>query len=583
MATWNHNKLALSALILFLLLSIAGCGGETAGEPSVTTPPSSDGEDIIDAQISGSVGDGPVVGARIRVYTDAGVLIAESTSSGSADYNLAIKTKGKNFPLRVVADQGTDLVTGDAPDFELVSRITLPNARSISNLNPFGTLIYGMARKSGGVTDTRIENARLVVVDRYGFGLDPAIMDDPVTVPVDDNNVHLIVTTSETLGEMIRRTRDALITTGSTIDGDDVVDRLAADLTDGWIDGDGAAGRDPRTAAVANVASAAVLVQAMANRLHVYGVDATSAMDSAIRHVRPTSSVTVADVRIPATALEQTARALEAAMVVSTNTVIEQALAVVLDAEPGVAAATLAAALPAGIDVALEQATLAAAYAGSDEILAINAIGRGAPRDDTDPEPTPDPTPDPIPQPNPGNTAPTISGTPNTAAAVGTAWAFQPSAADADGDALTFSISNKPAWLRFDSATGRLSGTPASGNVGTHLHIVISVTDGEATTSLPAFSIAVSEAPTAPTGFARVSWTAPTERQAGNPLTTVDHYTIYYGRSISDLDQSVSVSGTLTSHEIEALGEGTWYFSVTATCDLGLESAGTDVVSKTIR
>ena len=84
------------------------------------------------------------------------------------------------------------------------------------------------------------------------------------------------------------------------------------------------------------------------------------------------------------------------------------------------------------------------------------------------------------------------------------------------------------------------------------------------------------------TGFAKVSWTPPTEREDGTALGGIDHYTIYYGTSSSNLDQSVRVDGTLTSHQVEELGNGTWYFAVTATSSDGLQSAKSAVASKTI-
>ena len=80
-----------------------------------------------------------------------------------------------------------------------------------------------------------------------------------------------------------------------------------------------------------------------------------------------------------------------------------------------------------------------------------------------------------------------------------TAYAFQPSASDADDDPLTFSISNKPAWASFNTGNGRLSGTPADSHVGTTSGIVISVSDGTDSVSLPAFSLEVTAVPnTAP-------------------------------------------------------------------------------------
>ena len=92
------------------------------------------------------------------------------------------------------------------------------------------------------------------------------------------------------------------------------------------------------------------------------------------------------------------------------------------------------------------------------------------------------------------NTAPAIAGTPATTATVGVAYSFRPTASDANGDALSFSITNQPGWASFNTTTGALTGTPAAGNVGAKTGIVISVSDGKATTLLPAFSITVAAA-----------------------------------------------------------------------------------------
>jgi autotransporter-associated beta strand protein len=92
----------------------------------------------------------------------------------------------------------------------------------------------------------------------------------------------------------------------------------------------------------------------------------------------------------------------------------------------------------------------------------------------------------------PANQTPVISGTPSASADVGKLYSFTPTATDADADTtLTFSISNKPGWASFSTSTGNLSGTPASTDVGTTSGIVISVSDGTATASLPAFSLSV--------------------------------------------------------------------------------------------
>ncbi len=89
------------------------------------------------------------------------------------------------------------------------------------------------------------------------------------------------------------------------------------------------------------------------------------------------------------------------------------------------------------------------------------------------------------------NRSPTISGSPATRATVGSAYAFQPAASDPDGHALVFSIQNRPAWAAFSTATGRLSGTPSAAHAGTYGNILIRVSDGQLSHTLPAFSITV--------------------------------------------------------------------------------------------
>ena len=96
---------------------------------------------------------------------------------------------------------------------------------------------------------------------------------------------------------------------------------------------------------------------------------------------------------------------------------------------------------------------------------------------------------------------PVISGTPAASVVVGQAYAFTPAASDPAGKPLTFSIKNPPAWASFSTATGQLSGTPATTQSGAYAGIVISADNGAQMTSLPAFTIQVTPAaaPDAPT------------------------------------------------------------------------------------
>jgi hypothetical protein len=103
-------------------------------------------------------------------------------------------------------------------------------------------------------------------------------------------------------------------------------------------------------------------------------------------------------------------------------------------------------------------------------------------------------------EPEPINQAPVIGGLPVTSVTEGEAYLFTPSASDPDGDALSFTITNKPAWASFNTSSGALSGSPAIGTAGLYSNIIISVSDGELSQSLGSFNIQVNEAATSLTG-----------------------------------------------------------------------------------
>jgi hypothetical protein len=595
----------LSALALSLLLAVSGCDFDSAYEAQANGTTSLNPDAIVTARVVGSVGDGPIVDGRVRVYTNSGQFLTETRSSSTADYEITVKTQGRNYPLTIVADDGIDLVTGGPPDFSLVSVIMGPGNREIANLNPYSTLIVRAAEKSGGISDATIAAATEAVVQRYGFGLDSSLVAGPIFTPIDDSNVHVIVKASETLGEMIRRTRDAVDAATPRpsgrpgVHGDDVVEALAADLVDGWIDGRGATGRNPRVAAVANVASAAVMVEAMANRLHVYGNDATAAMDQAIWLVRPNHTAKSQDVGISPEALAQSMRALHAAMQVTSDDRVREALYAVRTTPPG---STQVNALPSGVHDALNLAILDTAYiSAASQLDDINRIANSeeVPYLEDPSEPAPpdgdanyvsDPIVNAPEEEEEGtileeepiyykpNAAPVISGTPTTALVVGQPWSFTPDAYDPDGDTLTFSIEGQPDWAEFDPKTGRIWWTPHE--AGSYGPITINVSDHMDSASLETFTLQV-DGPTL--GTATVSWEPPTLRTDGSALTDLAGYRVYYGKDENSLTHVISISGTgLTSQLVENLEPGTWYFAVTAYDSKGLESPKSEIGSKKI-
>lgn len=207
--------------------------------------------------------------------------------------------------------------------------------------------------------------------------------------------------------------------------------------------------------------------------------------------------------------------------------------------------------------VAVLAAVLAACGGGGGETETSNP-DTGA----TPPTPTP-----------PSNEAPTISGTPPSSVTAGQSIAFTPTASDPDGDTLTFSIQNRPSWLSFDSNNGRISGTPQEADVGSYSNIVISVSDGQLSDSLSAFSMSVEQAGSA-RGSVTLSWQAPTQNTDGTPLTDLAGYALYYGTTSGDYQNRVQVDTPgVTTFVIDNLQPNTYYFVATAIKSNGVESS----------
>jgi hypothetical protein len=178
------------------------------------------------------------------------------------------------------------------------------------------------------------------------------------------------------------------------------------------------------------------------------------------------------------------------------------------------------------------------------------------------------------------NRAPTISGAPSASVQVGQPYSFKPSAADADGDPLTFAVANKPAWMLFNAQTGELSGTPTDANVGSYPGIAITVSDGRASASTSSFSLGVVRGALV---SATLSWTLPTQNADGTTLANLRGFRVLYGRSAGNLDQSITLDNpSINTYVVDNLASGTWFFAVVSVNAAGTESQATNVVSASI-
>jgi hypothetical protein len=175
---------------------------------------------------------------------------------------------------------------------------------------------------------------------------------------------------------------------------------------------------------------------------------------------------------------------------------------------------------------------------------------------------------------------PTISGNPPTSVNVGSPYSFTPTASDPSGKTLTFSIQNQPVWASFNPANGALTGTPGAANAGTYSNIVISVSNGSASASLPAFSISVNQVSN---GSAALTWTPVSQNTNGSVLTDLAGYRVHYGTSPNGMGTVVVLANpSLTNYLVTNLSSGTWYFGITAYTTTGIESSLSNVGQKTV-
>lgn len=244
------------------------------------------------------------------------------------------------------------------------------------------------------------------------------------------------------------------------------------------------------------------------------------------------------------------------------------------------------------------------------------------------------------------NRAPTISGSAPTTGTVGQLYSFTPTASDADGDPLTFEVIARPPWAgwAFDTATGRMSGTPSTARTHTGIRIVVSDgREGTAELRLPTITIAAS-APTPVNcvvsaygawtggawsacsngsqtrtetrtrtittqpanggtacpaltetrpatqpctppvaGTASLRWAPPNQHTDGSSLSNLAGFRVVYGRTPGELTQTIQISNpSTTTYTVTNLASGTWYFAVKAYTSVGTESGLSNIWLKVV-
>ncbi len=178
------------------------------------------------------------------------------------------------------------------------------------------------------------------------------------------------------------------------------------------------------------------------------------------------------------------------------------------------------------------------------------------------------------------NSAPNIWGSPDSAVLTGNEYSFIPSASDADGDSIEFSITNKPRWASFDSATGQLSGRPLPGDEGVYAQVSIGASDGTASSALPDFSIEVTATAL---GSMSLTWTAPTQNSDGTALSDLAGFNLYHGTTAGNYTHKIRIDNpSISTYLIENLLPDTYYVVATSFNSSGVESDYSNMAVKTV-
>jgi hypothetical protein len=174
-----------------------------------------------------------------------------------------------------------------------------------------------------------------------------------------------------------------------------------------------------------------------------------------------------------------------------------------------------------------------------------------------------------------------ISGNPPSQVNANSTYNFTPTTSAPDGVELSFTGSGIPVWATLDPDTGRLSGTPGDGDIGTYGNITITAFDGLGSDTLGPFSITVQAFSL---GSVTLNWAAPTLNEDGTPLVDLAGYKFYWGTSEGDYPNSVTLNNPgLTTYVVDNLVPGTYEFVATSFNSSGMESDYSNPATKVVQ
>jgi len=583
-----HSKLLTTILIVAVLAACSGGGGGSSNPPSQQSSSQITTSDVSQPSgfaITGSIGDGPIVDAEIVVRDRNGEVVATGQSDQEANYTIELPADAA-LPLTIHVTGGTDLVTGRSADFELVAMINETGLQT-ANVSPLTTVAVKAAQCRGTESITGMNKSWDDLASFFTVGFDRTELGDPMTQLINENNVETAVLANEALGELVRRTGSAF---GGLIPLDQIVDVLACDLADGVLDGQAIGDfeqDEKRIFAVARASELVIRLEVVTGALRVDGMDATSAMNGAIRTIMP--HVYDADVNnVPVTqdSLEDTIVVIDELMSVLPDPELPGLRAVLANANPVTATDVLG--------VEMDSATLMTLDGMADRIALMDgwtigefgAISNGDVLNEEVIEETPVEAQTPV-QETPVEeipvgelppaeefigvqpievVAPPVEEVPVTVVEP-TVELFVDDTLPPVGGSVRLNWTSQHAQSCFasDGWSGGLTdnGEETVSQIGVATTFTVTCTNDTGSDSA---SVNVT-----PTGELNITWQAPTENVDGTEVSALSGYRIQYGVNTGQYTGVVEVAGEMTTHSMR-LPLGEYYLAMTALDVVGQES-----------
>ncbi|MFQ5469218.1 MAG: fibronectin type III domain-containing protein [Gammaproteobacteria bacterium] len=319
------------------------------------------------------VGTQTVTESKIEINGQTNSEAIEALNISGADFTLDISASA-TYPVIISTVDGTNVVTGLSEELTLHSVIMSENQKT-ANLNSLSTIIAKTAQAMpGGLTDDNFALANQYVQQSLNFGLDTQLIENAVTSTVNENNVAALVKASESFSESLRRTISALQIIGLTVTLDDLVEALAADLIDGYLDGSGGEKAKALYTATTLIVAGQVIIEALSNNLALNQIQDNGQLDNAVKIMVPATETTIEDVSITPELLIQLRHALNVAKLVTPGENISTLMLALNTLDAGQSAAEMGSLLPPSRGAELNDAITLASLTINIELSKVYAM-----------------------------------------------------------------------------------------------------------------------------------------------------------------------------------------------------------------